>query len=425
MSYTKVVIIGGGFGGLNVAQALKKADAEVLLIDRTNHHLFQPLLYQVATAALSSGTIATPIREILRNQKNTSVIMGEVVSIDKRKQEVVFANGETTHFDYLVVATGASHSYFGHDEWEKFAPGLKTLQDATRIREHILYAYEQAERCDSISEAKKFMQFVVIGGGPTGVEMAGAIAEISHQALFKNFRKIKPEQSKIYLIEGLSQVLPSYPPDLGAIAKKDLEKLGVKVLLNTKVTNITQNGVYIGEKFIETPNVIWAAGNTASPLLKTLATPLDRQNRLVVQPDLTVPGSPNIFVIGDAAACIENEGQTLPGIAPVAIQQGRYVAKIIKQRIAPEKRKPFKYFDKGSMATIGKSKAVAMVGKLKFSGFTAWVAWCFIHILYLISFRNRMIVLMQWMFWYFTGKRNVRLIMEPVDELSSSLPKKG
>ena len=416
MVYTKVVIVGGGFGGITAAKALKEQDLEILVIDKTNHHLFQPLLYQVATAALSSGTIAAPIREILRNQPSASVIMGDVRLVDKEKQEVILANGEKYHYDFLIIATGASHSYFGHKEWERFAPGLKTLEDAVRIREHILLAYEKAERCDSISEAEKYMRFVIIGGGPTGVEMAGAIAEIARQSLFRNFRKIKPELSKIYLIEGLAQVLPAYPPRLGAIAKRDLEKIGVKVLLNTKVTNITEEGVYIGDKFIATPNIIWAAGNVASPLMKSLDVPLDRQGRAFVLPDLSIPGFPNLFVIGDAAATADPKLGILPGIAPVAIQQGNYVAKIISKNISQQERKAFKYFDKGSMATIGKAKAVAMVGNLKFSGFLAWLAWCFIHILYLISFRNRMIVMMQWSFWYVTGKRNVRLIMQSVDE---------
>lgn len=414
--YTKVVIIGAGFGGLNAAKSLKKGNVEVLVIDKMNHHVFQPLLYQVATAALSSGTIAQPIREILRNLPHTMVIMGDVVKIDKNKQEIALTDGERFNFDYLIVSAGAMHSYFGHPEWEALAPGLKTIEDSLRIRENILLAYEKAERCDSITEASKYMRFVIVGAGPTGVEMAGAIAEIARQAMFKNFRKIKPEQTKIFLIEGVDQVLPTYPPRLAARAKKDLEKLGVKVLLNAKVTNVTSQGVYIGDKLIESPNVIWAAGNEASPLLKTLDVPLDRQGRVLVEPDLSIPGSSNIFVIGDAAHFKDPKKGILPGIAPVAIQQGRYVAKNIALNIPHDQRKPFNYFDKGSMATIGKAKAVAMIGRLKFSGFTAWVTWCFIHILYLISFKNRVLVLLQWMFWYVTGKRNDRLIVKPIHE---------
>lgn len=416
MPYTKVIIIGAGFGGIKTAQALRKADVSLLVIDKTNHHVFQPLLYQVATAALSTNNIAVPIREVLRNQLNTSVIMGDVIDINKQKQEITLLNGQTLPYDYLVVATGASHAYFGHDEWEALAPGLKTLKDAVSIREHILLSFERAERCDSISEANSYLRFVVVGGGPTGVEMAGAIAEITRKTLFKNFRKIKPENSEIYLIEGLEYILPSYPPSLGLKAKKDLEKMGVKVITSTIVTDITPQGVYLGTKFIETPNIIWAAGNKASPLLETLEVPLDKQGRVIVEPDLTIPGHPELFVIGDAAASYNPKLGILPGIAPVAMQQGKYVAKIIAKNEPKDKRKPFKYFDKGSMATIGKAKAVGTLGKIKFSGLLAWLAWCFIHIAYLISFSNRIIVMTQWMFWYITGKRNVRIILRSIEE---------
>lgn len=421
MSYTKVVIVGGGFGGLNAARALKKCRIDLLLIDRTNHHLFQPLLYQVATAALSPGDIAIPIREVLSSQENTSVIMGDVVSIDKERNEVVLANGDRIGYDYLILAVGARHSYFGNDQWEEHAPGLKTIHDALNIRERVLVSFEIAERLDSFSEASKYLNFVVIGGGPTGVEMAGAIAEIAHRTLFKNFRKIRPEKSKIYLVEAMPRILPTYPDKLSERAKKDLEELGVKVITGKKVTNISPTGVQVEDLFIESENVIWAAGNQASPLLKSLEVPLDRQGRVIVEPDLSIPGHPEIFVIGDAACAIGDDGKPLPGIAPTAIQQGKYVAKLIAKEVPKAMRPKFHYFDKGSMATIGQGRAIAMVGKLQFTGFIAWLAWCFIHILYLIGFRNRIGVMIEWFFFYITGRRGVRVIYGALDRV---IPKK-
>lgn len=420
MAYSKVVIIGGGFGGLNAAKGLKKAKLDVLLIDKTNHHLFQPLLYQVATAALSPGEIATPIREILRNQENTSVIMGDVVNIDKNARKITFANGDTTDYDYLVISTGARHSYFGNDKWEPFAPGLKTMSDALKIREQILISFEKAERLNRISEAEKYLNFVIIGGGPTGVEMAGAIAEIAYKTMFKNFRRIRPEKSKIFLIEALPNILPVYPVKLAKRAEQDLEKMGVRVLTGKKVTEINEEGVRFDGEFIPCLNIIWAAGNQASPLLKTLGVPLDRAGRVLVDPYLNIPDHPEIFVIGDAACCLGKDGKPLPGIAPTAIQQGKYIAKILCKEIAKEKRSPFKYFDKGSMATIGKSKAIAMLGKLQFAGFLAWAAWCFIHIVYLIGFRNRIGVMIEWFYCFITGQRGVRLIYRSIE---TTLPK--
>lgn len=416
MAYVKILIIGGGFGGVNAAQGLRKANVDVILIDKMNHHLFQPLLYQVATAALDSGNIAYPIRKIFRHQPNATVLMSDIVSIDKKKKQAIAANGDLFEYDYLILAVGATHSYFGHNEWEEYAPGLKTLADAIRIRERVLLGFERAETCDSLSEAAKNLRFVVIGGGPTGVEMAGAIAEISRKSLFNNFRRIRPEQSHIYLIEGLDQILPTYSRRLSDIARKNLEQLGVEVLTNSKVTNITQDGVYIGDRFIGTYNVIWAAGNQASVLLKTLDTPLDSQGRAIVGPDLSLPDNPEIFVIGDAACAMDKNGKPLPGIAPVAIQQAKYVAKILSKNIPPKDRRPFKYFDKGSMATVGKAKAIVSIGKIEFSGHFAWLAWCFLHILYLISFSNRIIVMIQWFIWYLTGQRNVRLITRSIDD---------
>ncbi|MBY0528895.1 MAG: NAD(P)/FAD-dependent oxidoreductase [Rhabdochlamydiaceae bacterium] len=416
MAYTKVVIIGGGFGGLNVATSLKKAKIDLLMIDKLNHHLFQPLLYEVATAALSPGEIATPLREILSTQENTTVIMGEVVHIDTSKKQLTLANGDLIGFDYLIIAVGARHSYFGNDQWEPFAPGLKTINDAVKIREKILTSFEKAERIDSITEAAKYLNFVVIGGGPTGVEMAGAIGEIAHQTLFRNFRRIKPEKTKIYLVEAFPNILPSYPERLSQHARKDLEELGVKVITGKKVTNINEEGVQVEDIFLASKNIIWAAGNQASALLKTLGAPLDRAGRVMVTADLSIPDHPNIFVIGDAACVLGKDGKPLPAIAPAAIQEGRYVAQIIKKAIPKDQRKPFAYFDKGSMATIGKAKAIVSIGKLQFTGFFAWLTWAFIHILYLIGFRNRVGVMLEWLSVMFSGQRGVRLITNPLDQ---------
>jgi len=417
----RVVIVGGGFGGLNVAKALRKASLDILIIDKTNHHLFQPLLYQVASAALSPGEIAIPIREILRKQQNTTSLMGDVCQIDKKNKSLTLANGEIIPYDYLVLAVGAKHSYFGNDAWEKYAPGLKTIQDALKIREEILVSFEKAERIEDPKETEKYLNFAIIGGGPTGVEMAGAIAEIAHKTMFKNFRRIKPENSKIYLFEAAPQILPMYPPALSQRAKLDLEKLGVCVIIGKKVVNISDTGVIVEDTLYPCKNIIWAAGNQASPLLKTLDTPLDRQGRVLVEPDLSIPGHPEIFVIGDAACSLGRDQKPLPGIAPVAIQQGKYVAKIIKKRLLPEKRPPFRYFDKGSMATIGKAKAIAMVGKLQFTGLFAWLMWCFIHIAYLIGFRSRLSVMIEWTFFFLTGQRGARLIYHSIEK---DLPKK-
>lgn len=413
MGRPKIVVIGGGFGGLNAAKVLGKGDAEVFLIDRTNHHLFQPLLYQVAGAALSPNNVAVPIREELRSYENITVLMADVVAIDTEKHLVLTSTEDSYPYDFLIVATGARHSYFGRDEWEKYAPGLKTITDAIRIRENILWTFERAEKCLNPIEAEMLLRFVIIGGGPTGVEMAGAIAEIAHKSLFENFRHIKPEQAQIFLIEGSSQILPSYPIHLADRAQKDLIKLGVHVLINTKVTDIVLEGVYAGEHFIPASTIIWAAGNQASPMLKSLNVPLDKQGRVIVEPDLSIPGHSDVFVIGDAAHVEDAKGQLLPGTAPVAMQQGRYVAKNLNKNIQPGKRLPFKYHDKGSMATIGQSKAVAVVGRFQFAGLFAWLAWGAIHILYLISFRNRIIVLFQWFLLYLTGDRNARLITRP------------
>jgi NADH dehydrogenase len=419
----KVVIVGGGFGGLNAAKNLKRCQLDVLLIDKTNHHLFQPLLYEVASAALSPGEIAIPIREILRRQENATVMMGEIVQVDKQNQQLILGNGEKVHYDYLVLAVGARHSYFGKAEWEKFAPGLKTIKDALAIREEILVSFEQAERLDHGADVEKYLNFVIIGGGPTGVEMAGAISEIAQKTMFKNFRRIKPEESKIFLIEASPRILQAFPEKLAQKAHEGLVKLGVTIITGKKVTNITEDGVQVEETFYPCKNIIWAAGNQASPLLKTLDVPLDRQGRVIVEPDLSIPGHPEIFVIGDASTALDKEGKPLPGVAPVAIQEGKYVASILKQQLPKEQRPPFVYFDKGSLATIGKGKAIAWVGKLQLYGVLAWFMWCFVHIAYLVGFRNRFSVMFEWFIFYITGQRGARLIYSSVEtRLKKPLP---
>ena len=416
MIYTRVVVIGGGFGGLNCVKTLSKANFDVLLIDKKNHHLFQPLLYQVATAALSPADIATPLREILASQENATVIMGTVKKIVKEKRELILATGDHVPYDYLVVATGARHSYFGNDQWEPLAPGLKTVRDALQIRERVLISFEKAERMDSVQEAEKYLNFVVIGAGPTGVEMAGSIAEIAHNTMFRNFRRINPGKSKIYLVEGASRVLPPFPKKLSERARKDLEKMGVRVLTEKRVTNVTEEGVQVGEDFIQARNIIWAAGNTASPLLKTLDLPLDRQGRAMVEADLSLPDYPEIFVIGDAACCLGKDGKPLPATAPTAIQQGRYVGKMIRRQVPKDKRRPFKYYDKGGLATIGKNKAVGYFRGIHLKGLIAWIAWGFIHIFYLVSYRSQFAVMLDWVFHYLTGLRGARLIHKTIDD---------
>ncbi len=409
MDKKRIVIIGGGFGGLNAAKILSDTHFEVTLVDKTNYHLFQPLLYQVATAELSPGDIAVPIRSVFRNHKNVKVIMDEAVSIDK-ENNVVHLKEMDLSFDYLIVATGSMHSYFGHDEWGKIAPGLKTLSDALEIREKILNALEKAEKLRDNNEEEKYLAFVIVGGGPTGVELAGAIAEIVKQSLIKDFRNFDTSKTKVYLIEGMSKLLATYPDDLSRRAKEDLESMGVQVILNKIVTNVSPDGIKMGEDFIKTKNVIWAAGNTTSKLIKTLNTETDRAGRAMVNHDMSIKNFPNIFVIGDAAGFIEN-GKYLPGVAQVAIQQGKYVAGIIKEGKDHELRNPFKYNDKGNMATIGRAKAVAEIKGFKLTGFFAWAAWSLIHILFLIDFRNRFRVMAEWIWLYLTFKRGIRLIV--------------
>ncbi|BDQ02119.1 NAD(P)/FAD-dependent oxidoreductase [Ignavibacterium sp.] len=406
----KIVIIGAGFGGLTAAKNLAKTDFEITLIDKTNHHLFQPLLYQVATAALSPSDIAVPIRSLLSDYKNIKVILDEVLSIDKNNHIVKLRNSQL-EFDYLIVAVGARHSYFGKNEWEKIAPGLKTLTDALVIREKIIEALELAEKETNPELMKKCLTFVIVGGGPTGVELAGAIAEIAKETMIKDYKNFKPEDTKVILIEAADRVLPSFDRKLSEQAKEDLEKMGVEVKLNTKVENISEDGVLTNQGFIKSNTIIWAAGNQASPLLSSINVETDRAGRVIVNKDCSIPGNPEIFVIGDAAHFEEENGKVLPGVAQVAIQQGRFVAEIIKNEIPPEKRPVFKYKDKGTMATIGKAKAVAEIKGLKLSGVIAWLAWSIVHIFFLIGFRNRFRVMIEWIWYYITKRHGTRLIV--------------
>ncbi|MCS5711358.1 FAD-dependent oxidoreductase [Candidatus Berkiella aquae] len=414
----RVVIIGGGFAGLNAAKALQKhPHLSITLVDKTNHHLFQPLLYQVATAALSPGDIAMPIREIFRGQ-NIEVLMATVEKIDKDDHKVILDNQQVLPFDFLIIAPGARHAYFGKDAWETYAPGLKTLKDALHIRERVLASFELAERKEQ-PFTEDLMSFVVIGGGPTGVEMAGAIAEIAHQSLKKNFKHIDPSHTKIYLIEGGKQLLAPYPEHLAKKAQKALEKMGVTVMLNTRVTDIKEDEVFISEgKSIKAHNIIWAAGNQAAPLLQSLQVPLDKQGRVLVQNDLTIAGYPHIFVLGDASACMGKNENYLPAIAPVATQQGRYVGKSIKNVLKGKTPKPFRYWDKGMMAAIGRYDALVLSGPLQGSGFIAWILWSFVHIYFLIGFRTKFIVFFQWALYFFKGQRNIRLILKPLEFLN-------
>jgi NADH dehydrogenase len=405
----KIVIIGGGFGGLSAAQEFGDFDADVTVIDKTNHHVFQPLLYQVATSALSPADIAEPIRSVLRKYKNITVVMDEVIDIDRTNREVITKNTKYS-FDYLIVAIGSRHSYFGKNEWEEYAPGLKTLNDALYIRERILLSLEKAEKMNDMEKAKKYLSYVIVGGGPTGVEMAGAIAEIVNISMMKDFKNIDASKTKVYLVEGEPKVLPTYPPDLSDRAARDLESLGVEIIFNQRVTDVNDDGVKVGDRFIETKNIIWAAGNTIPPLIRTLNSEHDRAGRVLVNPDLSLKDDPNIFVIGDAASLEDKNGNLLPGIAPVAMQEGRYVAKVIIEGNDADLRESFKYFDKGTMATIGRARAVCIIGSLKFKGYLAWVLWGFIHILYLISFRNKFRVMAEWAWYYITFRRGIRLI---------------
>jgi NADH:ubiquinone reductase (H+-translocating) len=405
----RVVIIGGGFGGLTAARSLARAPVQITLIDRKNHHTFQPLLYQVATAGLSPGDITAPIRWVLRAQRNVEVLLAEVTGFDLQRRRV-FAGDLEFPYDYLIVAAGASHAYFGHEEWEPLAPGLKTVEDAMEIRNRVLLAFELAERQAAFGDQVSPLNFIVIGAGPTGVELAGTLAEITRTALAKDFRKINPKRARIILLEGGERVLPAYPDDLSASALRQLRHLGVEVRTSAKVSGIEANAVHIGDEVLAATVVLWAAGVAASPLGRLLGLPTDRAGRVQVQPDLSPAGHPELFVIGDLAALRDEHGALLPGLAPVAIQEGKAVARNIVRELRRQPRIAFRYFDKGSLATIGRAAAVGQIGKLHFSGFTAWLAWLFVHIAYLIGFRNRFVVLFSWAWSYFTFDRGVRLI---------------
>ena len=413
----RVVILGGGFGGLYAAKSLKRAPVDLTVIDRRNFHLFQPLLYQVATGALSPGEIASPLRAVLRSQKNTRVLLGEAVDLDAVNRRLILDIG-AIEYDTLVVATGSRNHYFGHDQWESAAPGLKTIEEATQIRHKILYAFEAAEREQDSQKRREWLTFVVVGAGPTGVELAGALAEISRETLRHDFRSIRPEEARILLIDGSPRVLPPYPPDLSNKAALALVRLGVQPRTHVKVTNIDDRGVTVegpgGQEHIAARTVIWAAGVHASPFGETLAkhagAELDNQGRVIVNSDCTVPGRPEIFVIGDLAHFEEN-GKPLAGVAQVGMQQGSYVAKLIQERLRGERdARPFHYFDKGSLAVIGRGQAVADIGRLHFSGFFAWLIWLFIHLMYLVEFSNRLLVFIHWGFLYITFNRGARLI---------------
>jgi NADH dehydrogenase len=404
-----VVIIGGGFGGLSAARALARKPVHITLIDRRNHHTFQPLLYQVATAGLSPGEIAAPIRWILRGHKNVQVILDEVQDFDLVNRIVRLPDSRIA-YDYLIVAAGATHSYFGHDEWEPFAPGLKTVEDAIEIRRRVLLAFELAERQAASGDGQVPLNFVVIGGGPTGVELAGTLAEICRHVMAHEFQSIDPKRTHILLLEGGPRVLPAYPEDLSRSAEEQLRNLGVEVRTSALVSGVEADAVHVGDTVIPATVILWAAGVAASPLGKRLGAATDRAGRVLVEPDLSIPGHREVFVIGDLASLKDEHGRMLPGVAPVAIQQGKAAAKNIGRDLKGKPRVRFHYFDKGSLATIGRSAGIAQFGKIHISGFVAWLTWLFVHIFFLIGFRNRVLVLIQWAWSYFTYERGARLI---------------
>jgi len=405
-----VVILGAGFGGLNAARALKRAPVRITVIDHANHHLFQPLLYQVATAALSPADISAPIRRILRRQNNVEVLLAEATAIDLPTRRVVLADGEVD-YDFLIVATGATHAYFGHEDWERLAPGLKTLKDALQIRQSILMAFEIAEREPDERLRHEWMTFVIVGAGPTGVELAGTLAEVARQTLARDFRHIDTAQARVVLVEAAKKVLGTFDDSLSARAQDQLKRLGVEVRLGLPVSEITAHGVKVGSEWIGAKTIIWAAGVAASPLARSLNVPLDRAGRVLVDPDLTVPGVDNVYVIGDLAH-LEQEGKAVPGIAPAAMQEGRQAASNLLRSLGGQERLPFRYHDKGMLATIGRGAAVAHIGSIRASGYLAWILWIFVHVFFLIGFRNRLVVMIQWAWSYITFDRGARLITE-------------
>lgn len=413
----RVVILGGGFGGLSAALRLKRAPVQVTLIDRCNYHLFQPLLYQVATGSLSPANISSPLRTILKNHSNTRVLLGEATGIEVANRRVILSDG-TIEYDTLIVATGSSHQYFGHDEWEQYAPGLKTIDDATDMRRRILLAFETAERETDPEKLAALMTFVIVGGGPTGAELAGALAEIANDTLRHDFRNIDPSKARIILVEGGDRVLPAYPPKLSESAKKMIERLGVTVRTGAMVTDVQKHSVTVREgdrsEIIPTRTILWAAGVLGSPLGRILAretsAPIDKAGRVSVESDCSVPGYPEIFVIGDLANFTHQTGKPLPGVAQPAIQEGDYVARTIVRRLRGKAPKPFHYFDKGNLAVIGRGAAVADLNWLRLSGFPAWLMWIFIHLLYIVEFQNRLLIFVQWAWFYLSYDRSARLI---------------
>jgi NADH:ubiquinone reductase (H+-translocating) len=430
----RVVVVGGGFGGLATASSLAHEPVHVVLLDRKNHHTFQPLLYQVATAGLSPAEIAAPLRGIFKATGNTEVLLCEVGAFDLERKKVLSCGAEIP-YDYLVVAAGARHSYFGHDEWEPLAPGLKTVEDALEIRRRVLVAFEDAERQAALEGHHRDLNFVIVGGGPTGVELAGTISEVARQALADDFRNIDPKRTRVILVEAGPRVLATYAPDLSQSAEEQLKKLGVEVRTGTMVTAVREHEVQMGDEVLPAVVTLWAAGVAASPLGRALGQPVDRAGRVPVLADCTLPGHPEVFVIGDLAEFKEASGKMLPGVAPVAMQMGHYVAKCISDDIHQRPRKPFHYNDRGSLATIGRAAAVAQFPRFKLTGYPAWLAWLFIHILFLIGFRNRLIVMIQWAWSYFTYERGARLITDEVgklrertispDSLSTAVPVKS
>lgn len=420
----RIVIIGGGFGGLNVAKGLKKADAEIFLIDRHNYHLFQPLLYQVATAGLAPADIASPIRAVLAKNRNVQIVLGEVEWIDRAQRVVKFNRGKIG-YDYLILAAGMENNYFGQDQWKSLAPGLKTLNDAVECRRRILNAFERAEWTQDEALIRSLLTFVVVGAGATGVEMAGAIRDIAQEVMIRDFRHIDPEKTRVVLVDAAPRVLTAYDEELSERAKRDLEEMGVEVLLGELVQDISAEGVEVGGEFIESQTVIWAAGVKPSPIAETLGVELDRTGRVLVNRDLTVEGDERVFVIGDLAAAPGKDGEFLPGLAPVAIQQGKHLAKQLRRRLKHGEAyeyEDFRYWDRGQMATLGKAKAIAQVGDWKFGGVFAWWLWLVVHLLFLIGFRNKLFVILDWFYAYAGSRRGARLIMETPESVGEKLP---
>ncbi|MGE5199123.1 MAG: NAD(P)/FAD-dependent oxidoreductase [Rhodospirillaceae bacterium] len=406
----RVVIIGGGFGGLYAARALRRAPADVTVVDRTNHHVFQPLLYQVATACLAPNDVAYPIRVVLSGQRNTTVMLAEATALDAAARQVILDDGQLA-YDYLIVAPGARHSYFAHPEWEEFAPGLKTMEDALAIRRRVLVAFERAERERDPERRRACLTFVLVGGGPTGVELAGAIGEIACSVMARDFRRIDPRETRTILVEAGPRILPTFPASLSEKAERSLRRLCVEVRTGASVTDVSRDAVTIGGERVRAGTIIWAAGVQPSPLARSLGVPLDRAGRVIVAPDLSIPGHPEVFVAGDLAACPDRDGRPLPGLAPVALQQGRHAAQNLLRAMRGQPMLPFRYRDRGTMATIGRAAAVADIHGLRLSGLPAWLTWCFVHILWLIGFRNRFVVLFEWAWAYVTRQRSSRLIV--------------